>query len=137
MPPFPVIAGPDLTYNYHGDAFVAKVYADGSGLDYCGYIGGGSNAGPDVGYGLPEDRRGIPTDLASYPGHVFAAIDAGDNYSSILARRNHGWHEIYRGMEGKRIRAMHIHPETATSKATTKSKTAIFPIKSISINLLL
>ena len=37
---FPVTVGPDLTYNGNLDAFVAKVKADGTGLDYCGYIGG-------------------------------------------------------------------------------------------------
>ena len=42
---FPVKIGPDASYNggdeYEGgDAFVAKVKADGSGLVYCGYIGG-------------------------------------------------------------------------------------------------
>jgi hypothetical protein len=37
---FPVKTGPDLTYNGGGDAFVAKVNAAGSALDYCGYIGG-------------------------------------------------------------------------------------------------
>ena len=39
---FPVTVGPDLTYNGGGDAFVAKVGADGTGLIYCGYIGGSS-----------------------------------------------------------------------------------------------
>jgi hypothetical protein len=38
---FPVKVGPDLTYNgSYADAFVAKVNATGSALDYCGYIGG-------------------------------------------------------------------------------------------------
>ena len=40
---FPVLIGPDLTYNggdFYGDAFVAKVDAAGTSLDYCGYIGG-------------------------------------------------------------------------------------------------
>jgi hypothetical protein len=38
---FPVLVGPDLSYNGGDkDAFVARVDADGSGLDYCGYIGG-------------------------------------------------------------------------------------------------
>ncbi len=41
---FPVIGGPDLTHNggtqSYYDAFVAKVELDGSGLVYCGYIGG-------------------------------------------------------------------------------------------------
>ncbi len=43
---FPVIVGPDLTYNggtYAGDAFVAKVWSSGAGLAYCGYIGGSGN----------------------------------------------------------------------------------------------
>ncbi len=41
---FPVLIGPDLSFNggfnYYGDAFVAKVQWDGTGLLYCGYIGG-------------------------------------------------------------------------------------------------
>lgn len=42
---FPVAVGPDLTFNTppdksNGDAYVAKVKPDGSGLVYCGYIGG-------------------------------------------------------------------------------------------------
>lgn len=37
---FPVSAGPDLTYNGDGDAFIAKVKANGTGLIYCGYLGG-------------------------------------------------------------------------------------------------
>ena len=45
---FPVSVGPDLTYNGgydKTDAFVAKVKADGSGLVYCGYIGGSKSDG--------------------------------------------------------------------------------------------
>jgi hypothetical protein len=37
---FPVLAGPDLSYNGNGDAFVAKVNFTGQGLVYCGYLGG-------------------------------------------------------------------------------------------------
>jgi hypothetical protein len=37
---FPVVGGPDLTYNGSDDAFVAKVNAAGTGLVYAGYIGG-------------------------------------------------------------------------------------------------
>ncbi len=53
---FPVTVGPDLTYNggvY--DAFVAKVNAAGTGLDYCGYIGGDNS---DIGYGIAADSSG-------------------------------------------------------------------------------
>ena len=49
---FPTLVGPDLSYNSNLDAFVAKVKADGSGLDYCGFIGGASN---DQGTGVKVD----------------------------------------------------------------------------------
>ncbi|HEY6334143.1 MAG TPA: SBBP repeat-containing protein, partial [Blastocatellia bacterium] len=62
---FPVTVGPKLTYSgdfegpspngFLGDAFVAKVKPDGSGLDYCGYIGG---SGDDAGYGIAVDSSG-------------------------------------------------------------------------------
>jgi len=53
---FPVIGGPDPTYNGgYNDAFVAKVNASGTGLVYCGYIGGSGN---DCGYGIAVDRSG-------------------------------------------------------------------------------
>ncbi len=54
---FPVLVGPDLSYNGGDwDAFVARVNADGSGLDYCGYIGG---SGDDrVIYGMAVDGAG-------------------------------------------------------------------------------
>ncbi|RRR69282.1 MAG: hypothetical protein EI684_16125 [Candidatus Viridilinea halotolerans] len=42
---FPVTIGPDLTYNGSGDAFVAKVKADGTGFVYAGYIGGSGGDG--------------------------------------------------------------------------------------------
>ena len=52
---FPVTVGPDLTYGSLNDAFVAKIKADGTGLVYCGYIGG---AGRDQGYGVAVDSQG-------------------------------------------------------------------------------
>jgi len=52
---FPVIGGPDLTYNGDGDAFVAKVRADGAGLVYAGYIGGNDG---DAGCGIAVDGAG-------------------------------------------------------------------------------
>jgi uncharacterized repeat protein (TIGR02543 family) len=57
---FPVTIGPDLTYNGNdsynfGDAFVAKVKNDGTGLDYCGYIGGSSS---EYGNGIAVDTSG-------------------------------------------------------------------------------
>ena len=55
---FPVVVGPDLTYNGEGwewDAFVAKVNAPGTALVYCGYIGGSY---VDSGNGIAVDRAG-------------------------------------------------------------------------------
>ena len=53
--PFPVTVGPDLTHNGYYDAFVAKVKADGTGLDYCGYIGGDDS---DNGFGIAVNQYG-------------------------------------------------------------------------------
>jgi hypothetical protein len=55
---FPAVIGPDLVHNggpYNGDAFIAKVKADGTGLVYAGFIGG---AGEDYGYGVAVDADG-------------------------------------------------------------------------------
>ncbi len=54
---FPVTIGPDLSYNDDFDAFVAKVSADGTHLEYCGYIGGSNDMG-DVGTGIAVDSIG-------------------------------------------------------------------------------
>ncbi|MGE5343539.1 MAG: SBBP repeat-containing protein, partial [Candidatus Omnitrophota bacterium] len=51
----PTIAGPGLTYNGVCDVFVAKVNADGSGLIYCGYIGG---TAADSALGITVDALG-------------------------------------------------------------------------------
>ena len=59
-PSFPVTIGPDLTYNggptqSPWDGFVAKVKADGTGLVYCGFIGGDQQ---DYGTGVAVDSNG-------------------------------------------------------------------------------
>jgi uncharacterized repeat protein (TIGR01451 family) len=51
---FPVNTGPDLTYSSTRDAFVAKVRADGTTLNYAGYIGG---LGSDIGNGIAVDAN--------------------------------------------------------------------------------
>jgi hypothetical protein len=72
MDGFPVKVGPDLTYNGGTyDAFVAKVRTDGSGLVYCGYVGGSQR---DEGYGVAVDSAGCPYitgETASSPGQGF------------------------------------------------------------------
>ena len=52
---FPETVGPDLTYNGGDDAFVAKVNAAGTGLTYCGYIGGSAD---ESGFGITVDSAG-------------------------------------------------------------------------------
>jgi hypothetical protein len=52
---FPVLIGPDLTFNSFMDAFVSKVNAQGTGLVYCGYIGGMYD---DVVRGVAVDEAG-------------------------------------------------------------------------------
>ena len=55
---FPVTVGPDLTHNGGPDAFVAKVNASGTALDYAGYIGGSGREGAaDLG-GIAVDSAG-------------------------------------------------------------------------------
>jgi hypothetical protein len=52
---FPVAVGPGLTFRGGLDAFVAKVNAAGTGLVYCGYIGGTAD---DYGSGIAVDSSG-------------------------------------------------------------------------------
>ncbi len=52
---FPVILGPDLSFNGSEEAFVSKIKTDGTGLDYCGYIGG---VGGECAYGIAVDKWG-------------------------------------------------------------------------------
>lgn len=40
---FPLVAGPSLNFSGSNDGWVARVSADGSSLDYCGYIGGNAD----------------------------------------------------------------------------------------------
>ena len=80
---FPVIVGPDLTWNgYPEDAFVAKVRADGTGLVYCGFIGG---MGTEEGNGIAVDAEGSAyvagqtssPDFPVTPGEL--ALDGGQD----------------------------------------------------------
>ena len=53
---FPVTVGPDLTYNGGYDAFVAKVNSGGTGLTFCGFLGGSAD---DLGLSIAVDSSGI------------------------------------------------------------------------------
>ena len=52
---FPVLVGPDLSFNGQRDAFVAKVNPAGTALVYAGYVGGSSNESP---FGIAVDAAG-------------------------------------------------------------------------------
>jgi hypothetical protein len=89
---FPVLGGPDLTYNGGDlDAFVAKVAADGSGLVYAGYIGGSEY---DYGYGIAVDgaEKAYVTGYTNSTEASFPAADGpdlthnGGTYDAFVAK---------------------------------------------------
>ncbi|MGE5398583.1 MAG: CARDB domain-containing protein, partial [Chitinophagales bacterium] len=67
---FPVKVGPYTGHGGDGDAFVARVSADGTSLDYCGYIGG---ANSDQGKAIAVDN----SDRAYVLGDTFGDINQG------------------------------------------------------------
>ena len=70
------------------------------------YYGGTyTDMGPNLGEGLPDDRRGAIVAMVSYPGRFFAAVDGGaSGYSSVMV--SGGWHELYRAPKSQRIKSM-------------------------------
>lgn len=65
--------------------------------------------GPNRDLGMPVDRKGPIVQMVGYPGRFYAALDAGESgSSSILCFNGVGWHEMYRGVPGKRIRSLFI-----------------------------
>jgi len=67
------------------------------------------DVGPNRDEGLPSNRQGDPTCLLSYPGRIFLSLDAKTTgYSTIMLRREGGWHEIYRAPYGCPIHDMII-----------------------------
>jgi len=102
---FPVIGGPDLTYNGGADAFVAKVNASGTALDYCGYIGG---AGQDRGLGIAVDDSGnayvsglSSSTEATFPVKVGPDLTHNGGYDFFVAKvRASGTGLVYCGYIG-------------------------------------
>jgi len=96
---FPVKVGPDLTYNSNqlpgmdADAFVAKVNAQGTGLEYCGYIGGLST---DKGFGIAVDGSGATyvvgdtiSDERTFPVRIGPDLTFNGNvYDAFVAKVN-------------------------------------------------
>jgi hypothetical protein len=102
---FPVIAGPDLTYNGGGDGFVAKVNSTGVSLVYCGYIGG---SGDDNVSSIALDRdnnayvsAGTNSDEATFPVKVGPDLNHNGGYDAYVAKVNPaGTDLIYCGYVG-------------------------------------
>lgn len=93
---FPVKVGPDLTYNTVGcgncyDAFVAKVRVDGTGLIYCGYIGGEYD---DKGFGITLDSQGrayvVGTTMSvkKFPVKIGPKLTSSGGQEGFIARVN-------------------------------------------------
>ena len=90
---FPIAVGPDRTFNGGGvDAFVAKVSASGTALDYCGYIGG---AGSDYGYAIAVDLAGhayvtgyTSSTAASFPVAMGPDLTPNGSYDVFVAKVN-------------------------------------------------
>ncbi len=61
------------------------------------------DVGPDRDAGLPAARSGWPRALLSYPGRVYAAIDAGTAGTSSILVYKSGWHEMYRAPRAGKI----------------------------------
>lgn len=103
---FPVVGGPDLTYNGGTDAFVAKIKGDGTGLDYAGYIGG---SGADYLYSIAVDSGGnayvygnTDSTEATFPVSVGPGLTyKGGRYDAFIAKLNTtGTALIYTGYIG-------------------------------------
>jgi len=87
---FPVTVGPDLTYNGGEDAFVARVNAAGTALEYCGYVGG---SGEDNGASVDVDPAGhayltgyTNSTEGSFPLAVGPDVTYNGGFDAFIAR---------------------------------------------------
>jgi hypothetical protein len=90
---FPVLVGPDLTFNNPGvsiaDVFVAKINSQGTGLDYCGYVGGASEEWATA-IDVDGDNRALITGWtrsseSSFPVTVGPFLNFNGDYDAFVA----------------------------------------------------
>lgn len=55
--------------------------------------------------GLPANRSGEPTFLLSAPGGIYAGVDAGSGYSSVMFGQSRAWHTLYMAPKGVPVQA--------------------------------
>ena len=103
---FPVKVGPSLVFGGETDAFVAKVKPDGTGVVYCGYIGG---AGSDGGSGIAVDAGGnayitgdTDSDQTSFPvkGGPDLNFSGGEGDAFVAKVKADGTGLVYAGFIG-------------------------------------
>ncbi|MBM3284297.1 MAG: hypothetical protein FJY81_00315, partial [Candidatus Aminicenantes bacterium] len=95
---FPVLKGPDLSANGLSDAFVAKISADGTRLEYCGFIGGADN---DFGRGIAvdgENRASITgytlSNELSFPVKIGPGLSHSGSSDAFVARLSASGQEL-------------------------------------------
>jgi hypothetical protein len=145
---FPVKIGPDLSFNgnpgyYHEDAFVAKVKADGTELDYCGYIGGMDD---DFAFDIAVDGQGhayitgaTSSDETTFPVKIgpdltYNSLHTIDNDAFVAKVKPDGTSLLYCGYLGGSFHddgaaiAVDDHG-CAYVAGTTNSREDTFPVK--------
>jgi len=137
VPSFPGTVGPgDLTYKGGGgDAFVAKVKADGSGLAYAGYIGGD---GFDAATGIAVDSAGnayvsgyTRSDETSFPVTVGPATSHAGGRNGFVAKvKPDGSGLAYAGYIGDSSSEAHAITVDSAGNAyvTGQTQSALMPL---------
>ena len=141
---FPVVVGPDLTFNGGAsDAFVARVNPAGTGLDYCGYIGGASPDGSQGNQSIAVDALGRAhvfgqtySDASSFPVSGGPSLTLAGLCDVFVARVNPagtalefcgylggtGWDVAYGGLALDTAGHMYV-------AGSTSSTEAVFPVR--------
>jgi hypothetical protein len=136
---FPVVTGPDLTYNGNGDAFLVKVTAGGTGLEYAGYLGGENS---DKAYAVAVDSSSRATfagttmsGATSFPATTGPGLTYSGGTDGFIARVNaNGASLVYAGYIGggsfDEARAVAVDSSTGSAfvVGSTRSTEGSFPV---------